>query len=128
MAMSSDSDSDSSSDYSPGLRLFGGRGSTGPRGGGADASMSADVHDAAPPEPEPAPSSTAPAAAAASPREGSGGGGELAAELQEKVQELSSERRHDALEFKASMKQLTKVVEKEQKKIECLYESQKYIL
>ena len=75
--MSSDSDSDSSSDYSPGLRLFGVRGSTVPRGGGAD--------DASP---EPAPSSTAPAAAAASPREGSGGGGELAAELQEKVLRL----------------------------------------
>jgi len=69
--MSSDSDSDSSSDYSPGLRLFGVRGSTVPRGGGADAS------------PEPAPSSTAPAAA--SPGEGSG---ELAAELQEKVLRL----------------------------------------
>ena len=67
--MSSDSDSDSSSDYSPGLRLFGVRGSTVPRGGGADAS--------------PAPSSTAPAAA--SPGEGSG---ELAAELQEKVLRL----------------------------------------
>lgn len=75
--MSSDSDSDSSSDYSPGLRLFGVRGSTVPRGGGAD--------DASP---EPAPSSTAPAAAAASPGEGSGGGGELAAELQEKVLRL----------------------------------------
>ena len=75
--MSSDSDSDSSSDYSPGLRLFGVRGSTVPRGGGAD--------DASP---EPAPSSTAAAAAAASPREGSGGGGELAAELQEKASGL----------------------------------------